>query len=118
MSAFAPKSHLVAPIWNWGPFYKRVVEGVQNGTFEAKPYWYGMEHGIVDLSPMSEMVPADIQKTVMAKKDAIKSGQIKVFIGPVKDQAGKVRIPAGKTAEDGELLGMDYFIQGVIGTTE
>ena len=118
MSAFAPKSHLCAPIWNWGPFYKEVVDAVRNGTFEAKPYWYGMEHGIVDLSPMSAMVPADIQKTVMAKKDAIKSGQMKVFMGPVKDQAGTVRIPAGKTAEDGELLGMDYFIQGVIGTTE
>jgi hypothetical protein len=29
-----------------------------------------------------------------------------------------VRIPDGKTPEDGELLGMDYFVQGVIGTTE
>ena len=118
MSAFAPKSHLCAPIWNWGPFYKEVVDGVRKGTFEAKPYWYGMENGIVDLSPMSDMVPADIQKAVMAKKDAIKAGQMKVFTGPVKDQAGKMRIPAGKAAADGELLGMDYFIQGVIGTTE
>jgi len=118
MSAFAPKAHLCAPIWNWGPFYKEVVDAVRKGTFEAKPYWYGMEHGIVDLSPMSEMVPADIQKTVMAKKETIKSGQMKVFMGPVKDQAGKIRIPAGKSAADGELLGMDYFIQGVVGTTE
>jgi len=118
MSAFAPKSHLCAPIWNWGPFYKEIVDAVRNGTFEAKPYWYGMEHGIVDLSPMSAMVPADVQKTVLAQKEAIKSGQMKVFTGPVKDQAGTVRIPAGKTAEDGELLGMNYFVQGVIGTTE
>jgi basic membrane protein A len=36
----------------------------------------------------------------------------------VKDQAGKVRIAADKTPEDGALLGMDYFVQGVIGTTE
>jgi basic membrane protein A len=64
------------------------------------------------------MVPADVQKAVMAKKEAIVSGQMKVFTGPVKDQAGKMRIPAGKVAADGELLGMDYFVQGVIGTTE
>jgi basic membrane protein A len=118
MSAFAPKSHLCAPVWNWGPFYKEVVDAVRAGNFEAKPYWYGMEHGIVDLSPMSDMVPADVQKAVLAKKEAIKSGQAKVFVGPIKDQAGNERIPAGKAADDGALLGMDYFIQGVIGTTE
>ena len=118
MSAFAPKSHLCAPVWNWGPYYKEVVDAVRNGTFEPKPVWYGMEHGIVDLSPMSDMVPGDVQKAVLAKKEAITSGQMQVFTGPVKDQAGAVRIPDGKTPEDGELLGMDYFVQGVIGTTE
>jgi len=70
------------------------------------------------LSPMRDMVPGHIQKAVLAKKDAITSGQMLVFTGPVKDQAGTVRIPDGKTPEDGELLGMDYFVQGVIGTTE
>ena len=118
MSAFAPKSHLCAPVWNWGPYYKEVVDAVRNGTFEPKPVWYGMEHGIVDLSPMSDMVPGDVQKAVLAKKDAITSGQMQVFKGPVKDQTGAVRIPDGKIPEDGELLGMDYFVQGVIGTTE
>ena len=118
MSAFAPKAHLCAPVWNWGPFYKEVVEAVRGGSFEPKAYWYGMEHGIVDLSPMSSMVPEDVQKKVLAEKEAIIAGQVKVFTGPVKDQAGTVRIPDGKTAEDGELLGMDYFVQGVIGTTQ
>jgi basic membrane protein A len=118
MSAFAPKAHLCAPIWNWGPFYQEIVDALRNGSFEAKAYWYGMEHGIVDLSPMSDMVPADVQKMVLARKEAIASGQMKVFTGPVKDQAGKVRIAADKTPEDGALLGMDYFVQGVIGTTE
>lgn len=118
MSAFAPKSHLCAPVWNWGPYYKEVVDAVRNGTFEPKPVWYGMEHGIVDLSPMSDMVPGDVQKAVLAKKEAITSGQMQVFMGPVKDQTGAVRIPDGKIPEDGELLGMDYFVQGVIGTTE
>ena len=85
---------------------------------QPKAYWYGIEHGIVDLSPMSVMVPADVQKKVLAEKDAIKSGQVVVFTGPVKDQDGKVRIPEGRAADDGELLGMDYFVQGVIGTLE
>ena len=95
-----------------------MVDAVRNGTFQPKSYWYGLEHGIVDLSPMSDMVPAEVQKKVLAEKEAIKTGQVKVFTGPVKDQSGTVRIPGGRAADDSELLGMDYFVQGVIGTTE
>jgi basic membrane protein A len=29
-----------------------------------------------------------------------------------------VRIPAGAVATDQELLGMNWFVQGVVGTTE
>ena len=118
MSAFAPKAHLCAPVWNWGPFYAEIVEAVRNGTWESKAYWYGLENGIVDLSPMSAMVPSDVQAKVMAAKEAIKKGTQKVFTGPVKDQAGQVKIAAGKTGSDGELLGMNWFVAGVIGTTQ
>ena len=118
MSKFAPKSHLCAPIWNWGPFYKEIVEKVQQGTWESKAYWYGLEHGIVDLSPMGDMVPQEVQKSVLAKKDEIAAGKVKVFVGPIKDQAGKLRIAEGVAAPDKELLGMTWFVEGVIGTTQ
>ncbi len=48
----------------------------------------------------------------------IADGAFKVFTGPIKDQAGKVIIPAGKVATDGQLLGMDWFVQGVQGSTK
>jgi hypothetical protein len=38
-----------------------------------------------------------------------------VYTGPIYDQAGKERIAAGKTPSDGDLWGMDYLVQGVIG---
>ena len=118
MSAFAPKSHLCAPVWNWGPFYAQIVEAVQKGTWESKAYWYGLENGIVDLSPMSDMVPAEVQTKVMASKEKIKSGSMQVFTGPIRDQAGQEKIAAGKSASDETLLGMNWFVQGVIGTTQ
>ncbi len=118
MSAFAPQSHLCAPIWKWGVFYKEMVDKVRQGTWESKSYWYGLEHGIVDLSPMSDRVPQNIQKQVLAMKKDIADGKVVVFTGPVKDQAGTVRINDGVVAADTELLGMTWFVQGVIGTTE
>jgi len=118
MSKFAPKSHLCAPIWNWSSFYKEMVEKVQNGTWKNKSYWYGLEHGIVDITPMGSMVPKAVQKRVLAKKDEIASGKAKVFVGPIKDQSGKLRIAKDTPADDQELLGMTWFVEGVVGTTQ
>ena len=118
MSKFAPKSHLVAPIWNWGPFYQEIVEKVRQGTWQSKAHWYGLERGIIGLSPMSKMVPQEVQNRVLAKKDEIAAGKTKVFIGPIKDQEGKLIIAKGTVASDKELLGMTWFIDGVIGTTQ
>jgi basic membrane protein A len=118
MSAFAPKAHLTAPVWNWAPFYKEIVDQVRKGTWESRSYWNGLDKNIVDLAPFGPMVPENVRKEVLARKEAIKNGELAVFAGPVKDQAGAVRIPEGKTATDEELLGMTWFVQGVVGTTE
>jgi basic membrane protein A len=118
MSAFAPNAHLVAPVWNWGIFYKEIVEQVKGGTWESKAHWWGLDKGIVDLSPMSDMVPKAVREKVLAKKADLSAGKAKVFVGPVKDQKGEVRIPAGQAASDESLLGMNWFVHGVIGTTE
>jgi len=118
MSKFAPKAHLCAPIWNWGPFYKEILEQVRQGKWESKAHWPGLDGGIVDLSPISSMVPVAVQKRVLNKKDEIASGKTDVFVGPIKDQDGKLRIAKGKAATDQELLGMTYFVNGVIGTTQ
>ncbi len=118
MTTFAPKAHLTAPVWNWGPIYKQVVEAARKGTWKSEATWYGMKEGIVDLAPFGKMVPKQIQANVMAKKQEILDGKEMIFTGPLKDQAGKVRIAPGKAATDEELLGMKYFVQGVIGTLE
>jgi basic membrane protein A len=118
MAAFAPKAHLTAPIWNWAPFYVSTIESVKNGTWKSSSSWPGIKEGIVDLAPFGPMVPASVQKNVLNQKAALSSGSMKVFTGPVKDQSGKMRIAAGQVPTDGELLGMNWFVEGVIGTTQ
>ncbi|MEN8143032.1 MAG: BMP family ABC transporter substrate-binding protein, partial [Thermodesulfobacteriota bacterium] len=117
MSQFAPKSHLTAPIWNWAPFYKETVKMVKEGSWKAASTWPGLAEGIVDLAPMSDMVPKDVQDKVMAKKEAIKGGE-KIFVGPIKDQKGADKVAAGAAMSDKDMLGMTWFVQGVVGTTE
>jgi basic membrane protein A len=77
-----------------------------------------METGIVDLAPFGPMVPKEVQDMVNAKKAEIIKGDAAVFAGPVKDQDGNVKVIEGATADDNTLLGMDWFVEGVIGTTK
>lgn len=119
MTSFAPKAHLTAAIWNWGPMYVETVEQVKNGTWKGnESHWWGMDKGVVDIAPYGDMVPQDVRTTVDAKKAEIVDGKFHVFTGPIKNQKGEVIIPEGKTATDEEMLGMTWFVDGVIGTTE
>ncbi|NJB68851.1 basic membrane protein A [Desulfobaculum xiamenense] len=118
MSQFAPNSHLTAAVWNWAPFYTDVVNKVKSGEWKHGNYWVGMDKGIVGLAPYGKMVPENVRNTVDARKAEIISGAYQVFSGPVFDQEGKERVAAGKHATDEELLGMTWFVKGVIGTTE
>ncbi len=118
MSAFAPKAHLVAAVWNWGPFYREIAAQVQQNRWKSEAFWHGIDKGIVDISPMAAVVPQDVQQKVLSARQSIIEGKTKIFVGPVRDQAGKVRIPEGVTATDDELLGMTWFVRGVVGTTE
>ncbi|MEE4314681.1 MAG: BMP family ABC transporter substrate-binding protein, partial [Desulfofustis sp.] len=117
MTQFAPKAHLTAPIWNWGPFYVETVKQVMDGSWQSASVWPGLAEGIVDLSPISDVVPQEVRDQVMAKKAAIIAGE-EVFTGPINDQSGAEKVAAGTAMTDEELLGMTWFVQGVIGTTE
>jgi basic membrane protein A len=118
MSAFAPKAHLTAPVWNWGVYYKQVVEAVRKGNWKPEAAWPGMAEGVVELAPFGPMVPKDLQDKVNTEKAEIIAGRQKIFVGPIKDQKGVVKVADGVVATDPELLGMTWFVEGVIGTTE
>ncbi len=118
MHSFAPAAHLTAPIWNWTPYYKQVIEAVRNHSWKPSSDWPGMAEGVVDLAPFAAIVPQAVQDQVLAKKQEIIAGTEKIFVGPIKDQSGAVKIVAGTTPADKELLSMNWFVQGVVGTTE
>ncbi|WP_081650538.1 BMP family ABC transporter substrate-binding protein [Paucidesulfovibrio longus] len=119
MAAFAPKAHLTAAIWNWGPLYQEVVEQIRDGKWHGgESLWYGMERGIVDIAPFGPMVPEDVKALVAEKKAELQKGNDIVFRGPIKNQAGEVVVADGATPTDGELLGMKYFVEGVVGSID
>ncbi len=77
-----------------------------------------MDQGVVDIAPFGPMVPQDVKDKVAAVKQEIIKGNNAIFVGPIKDQNGKELVPAGKSMTDPEMLGMSWFVEGVIGNTK
>lgn len=116
MREFAPKASLTSPVWNWGPYYTKVVESVKNGTWQKEEYYGNMKDGTVDLGPYNEIVPQDVHDLVDARKQEIIEGKFYVFQGPIKDQEGKARVAEGQQMTLEEVLNVDWFVEGVVGS--
>jgi simple sugar transport system substrate-binding protein len=74
-----------------------------------------MKEGMIEVAPLNAAVPADVAKLFEEKKAAIKAGTFHPFSGPIKDQAGTVRIPAGQTITEDELWSLKWYVEGVEG---
>jgi len=118
MGPLAPKAVLTSPIWNWGPFYIDTVKKVMDGTWKSSQFWGGWKDGTVDLAPIADWVPEDVRKMAEDEIAKFKSGEetiYTIFTGPLKDQKGEVRVPEGQTMSDQDILGMNWFVEGVEG---
>lgn len=116
MDKYAPTRHLVTPVWNWGKYYDYAVKNINEGTWKSEQIWWSMKEGMVDLSPFGKNVTEETKKIVAAEKARILSEKWDVFTGPIKAQDGSVKIPAGKSLDDNEMLSMSWFVEGVDGT--
>ncbi len=116
MSAFAPDAFITAPVWNWGPYYARIIDAVDAGTYAPGAYWGGMDDGIVALAPLAADVPADVAAEIDEVAAQLTDGSWDVFTGEIRDQDGNVVVAEGETMEDGPMLGMGFFVEGVVGS--
>ncbi|MEM8792912.1 MAG: BMP family ABC transporter substrate-binding protein [Pseudomonadota bacterium] len=114
MEKFAPKAQLTAIEDNWAPYYVKRAKAVLDGTWESADSWGGIAEEEVVMSPYKNM-PENVKAMAKEAEQAIRSGAVHAFTGPIKDRDGEIRIKAGETASDGLLLGMDWFVEGVNG---
>jgi basic membrane protein A and related proteins len=117
-SALAPKGWLTGSEWNWGPLMVKMVRTVEAGKFKSSPYSglyrAGVPSGVIKLAPFGAAATPAIRKQVEHTYNRLKHGWVP-FEGPIRDQSGKVRVPAGVTPSRHELESTDYLVQGVVG---
>ena len=123
MKAFAPKAQLFSSVNNWGPYYVSQIQALMDGSWTtgdgpdhwAGNTWAGMADDFLVLTQFENM-PADVAKAAQKAADDIKSGTNKIFTGPIRDNTGAEKVPAGKTLNDGELFTtLDYYVEGIVG---
>lgn len=116
MSKYGPQAHLGSVVIDWSQYYIKTVQQVMEGQWTNQPVWNGIRHNAVDLvSINARVVPEVAQKAEAARYDAFHDGAYDPFAGPLKDQAGTLRVPAGKTLDDAEKHNINWFVEGVEG---
>jgi basic membrane protein A and related proteins len=114
MAKFANGTQLSASTDIWAPYYMKRIQDVMDGTWKSTDTWGGFAEGMLAMSPFTNM-PDDVAKLASATVEDIKSGKNKVFVGPISDQTGTVKVPAGTAMDDGALSGMQWLVEGING---
>ncbi len=115
---YAPAACLGAPYWNWGPFYVAQIQSMIDGTFEAGHFYHDFRDGIVGFSGFMEGetpppgIPAaaiaEIQ-TVLAEMQSGAFDRFDIFTGPLYDNQGHERVPAGIALTQSDLEGINAY---------
>jgi simple sugar transport system substrate-binding protein len=115
MSRFGPKTNLTSVVQNWGSYYIKVVEDVLADRWKSDNVMGGLREGMIRMAPLNAAVPAPVREKVARLEKDIAEGRLHPFAGPVLDQEGTVRVPAGETISGADLANMNYLVQGVEG---
>jgi len=123
-ATLAPKGYLTGTSYNWGEIFKQYAEMIRAGKTLMNggiPHQVigGLKENYIKLATFGPAVTDAIKTDVEATSKKIVDGTASVYKGAIADNAGQVKIPAGKvyniTAP--ELNKIDWLANGVIGKT-
>jgi simple sugar transport system substrate-binding protein len=112
MIAAGPTAQLSAIVDTWAPYYIKRTQAVLDGTWTSVQTFDGLKDGILSMAPYTNM-PEDVKAMAMDTEAKIKSGELKPFTGPINKQDGTPWLKEGESADDGTILGMNFYIEGV-----
>lgn len=114
MRKFAPKRYLTGVTHEWGSYYTKMTADALAGRCKGSLYFGGIKEGNIKMAPFSNWVPKDVADLVAAKSKDIAEGRLKVFAGPIKDNQGNLKVPAGAAYPDADLGKMTWYAEGIV----
>lgn len=116
MAEYSDGPRVSSIIDNWAPYYIQRVQAVIDGTWTSTDTWAGIGPGMVGIGEITDRVPAEVKAEALALMESISSGAYHPFTGPLNKQDGSAWLADGETADDGTLLGMDFYVEGIEGS--
>ena len=113
---FTPEAWLTGDVVNWGVYYVERVRQAMEGTWETGANYAGMADGMVELASIGPAVDDETRAAIEEARAGISDGTLAYLTGPISDQAGEVRVADGVTMTLEEVLGWDWFVQGIEGS--
>lgn len=112
MIKFAPKAQLTSIIDDWSAYYIARTRAVLDGTWTSTDTWGGMGDKMVIMADYTNM-PDDVKAMAQETEAKITSGEFHPFTGPIYKQNGDLAVAEGEVLDDGTLLGMNWYVQGI-----
>ena len=117
MLKYGPHAQLTANTENWADYYIDEARQVMAGTWTGERHVAnGLKENMVVLMPLNKSVPPETARLFEEKKRAIIDGALSPFSGPLKDNAGVVKLAAGSTLTNEQLMSINWFVDGIDGS--
>jgi basic membrane protein A len=111
-SEVVPESFLTAATWHQDVFLVPTIQAIMDGTWTPESYYGTMADGYVDLAPMTDLVPADVQAKVEEVKAQMIAGEFSPFSGDIKYSDGTVLCEEGQTLTREEIWKISALVEG------
>jgi basic membrane protein A and related proteins len=116
--AFAPNGWITGLVLSWGNYFTESAQAVIDGTWQTGFIRKGFADGFLEIAPFGDAVPERVQQFVLAVAEGYKAGHIDTFLGPIADQDGVIRIPAGEYWGNDLMGDWDFLLEGMIGSPQ
>ncbi len=114
-SKVVPKSFLTAAVWHHDAFLVPTIQAIMDGNWTPESYYGHMAENYMDIAPMTDLVPADVQAKVEEAKAKILSGELHPFSGKILYNDGKVLCEEGQTLDRAQIWQIDGLVMGATG---
>lgn len=113
-------SCLTTMYWNWGPIYAADIRKMQDGSWRGGSEYFDVDaggmglYGFMEAQNVKPGVPPEIIPRIKETLTAMLAGtftRFNVFAGEIRDNTGKIIVPAGERLAQEDL---DQFPGGVV----
>ncbi len=113
MSAYAPRAQLTSIMDDWSGYYVKRTQDVIDDNWKSGSIWWGLKEGMVKMAPYGDEVPDNVRAEADAVHQGLIDGSLHPFTGPIESVDGEVKVAAGETMSDADLLKIKWYVKGV-----